>query len=59
MPARASQPPASTELICCVALACSFCAVTPMLCEVKKERLERQAIGGQAPTDDSPAFFWK
>jgi hypothetical protein len=30
-----------------------------MLCEVKKERLERQAIGGQAPTDDSPAFFWK
>jgi hypothetical protein len=31
-----------------------------MLIEVKKERLERQAIGGdKVATSDSPAFFFK
>jgi hypothetical protein len=30
-----------------------------MLVEVKKERLERQAIGGQPASADSPAFFFK
>jgi hypothetical protein len=30
-----------------------------MLIEVKKERLERQAIGGQPASADSPAFFLK